>query len=52
MPRKPNSKKVTGKRIASIASRLLRSRRTSKATKSVAASALGQRPGRGKGRKR
>lgn len=39
-----NSRKVTSKRVASIASKVLRDGRTSKASKSVAGSALSQKP--------
>ena len=40
--------KATSKRVARVASRLLRSKGTSKGTKSVAASALAQRVRRGR----
>jgi len=40
--------KTTGRRVARVASRLLRSKKTSKGTKSVAASALAQKVRRGK----
>lgn len=39
-----NSKKVTSARAASVASKVLRDGRTSKASKTAAASALSQRP--------
>ena len=39
-----NSKKVTSSRVASIASKVLRDGRTSKASKSAAGSALSQKP--------
>ena len=42
--------KVTGKKAASAASKVLRDGRTSKASKSAAGSALAQRPGKGKRR--
>lgn len=40
----PKNPKQTSKKVASTASRLLRSKRTSKSTRSVAASALAQAP--------
>ena len=40
---KPNSKKVTGKKAASSASKTLRDGRTAKASKSAAGSSLSQR---------
>ncbi len=42
---KDNSKKVTGKKAASSASRVIRDGRTSKDSKTAAGSALSQRPG-------
>lgn len=38
------SSKVTSKRVASVASKVLRSSKSSKASKTVAGSALSQRP--------
>lgn len=43
-----NSNKVTSKRVASVASKVLRDGRTSKASKTVAGSALSQRLGKKK----
>ncbi len=43
-----NAKKVTSKRAASAASKVLRDGRTSKASKTAAGSALSQRPSRKK----
>ena len=45
------AKKVTSKKVASKASSLLRSKRTSTKTKSVAASALSQREKKGRKKK-
>jgi len=42
--------KVTSKKAAKAASKVLRDGRTSKASKSAAGSALAQRPGKGKRR--
>ena len=42
--------KVTSKKAASAASKVMRDGRTSKASKSAAGSALAQRPGKGKRR--
>lgn len=42
MPRKSSSRKVTSSKIASTASKILRNGRYSKASKSVAGSALAQ----------
>ena len=41
----------TSKRVGKVASELLRSKKTSKKTKTVAASALSQRPDKPKGKK-
>ena len=46
--RRGGAKKVTSKRVASKASRVLRDKRFSKAAKAAAGSALAQYPGRGK----
>lgn len=45
--RKSNAKKVTGKRAAKAASRVLKDKRTGKASKTAAGSALSQKPGKG-----
>ena len=45
---KSNSSKVTSARAASVASKVLRDGRTSKASKTAAGSALSQRPARSK----
>ncbi len=45
---KSNSSKVTSARAASVASKVLRDGRTSKASKTAAGSALSQRPSHGK----
>ena len=44
-------KKVTSPKIATIASRTLRSNNTSKNTKKIAGSALAQTPGKHRGKK-
>jgi len=46
-----NSKKVTSKKVASDASKILRDKRTSKKSKSVAGSALSQTPNKKKKKK-
>ena len=51
MGRKPNSQKVTSKKVASIASGMLRNPKSSAASKKVAGSALGQTPSK-RGKKR
>lgn len=43
-----NEKKVTSKKAASAASKVLRNKKTSKASKTAAGSALAQRPGKKK----
>jgi hypothetical protein len=48
MARKPNSRKVTGKKAASAASKVLRNPKATPAAKKVAGSALSQRPGKGR----
>ena len=44
MARKPNKYKVTGKKAASAASKVLRNPKSKKAAKTAAGSALGQTP--------
>ena len=44
MPRKSNSRKVTSKRAASAASKVLRSKSTGRNSKTAAGSALSQKP--------
>ena len=44
--------KTTSKKVASKASKVLRSSRSSKAAKSIAGSALGQKHGKGKAKKK
>jgi len=48
MPAKNNSKKVTSRKVAKKASKLLRKKSSSKNIKSVAASALSQTPNKNK----
>ncbi len=48
MGKKSNKNKVTSKKVASTASKILRSKKSNKASKSVAGSALSQRPSKKK----